>query len=432
MKISRRNLSIGLGLSLLLGPDFGKRLSGLGIGEKTAHAGPSATAKHLLIMFSPNGTVPAQYWPTASGTSFTFPSGGILEPLAAVQSDIVMCEGINFSDFNNHTPGFSGMLTGEPSAGLFGGASVDQWIAQQLTTPAPFKSVELGVLTDIWGASNGTRMLYTGPNTFASPQQDPQAAFQRLFAGVVGAQTGADDAGAAMAAVAAQRKSVLDFVLSDAAALRARLPAAEQYKMDDHLAAVRAVEASLFPPAGSTSSAAVCTSAAAPGTPDPTNMANYPVIGKAQMDLAVLALQCGLAPIVTLQWSFTVSPVIFTWLNLNSGHHDLSHAQNADFIAAEQWYAQQFAYLVGQLSSAGILQDTLVVWVKELADSALHNAVSVPFVLAGQAGGSIQTGRLVNFGGVSHHLLLTSIAQAMGIDTSSLGADGAGLQGLFS
>ena len=425
MKISRRDLSIGLGLSLLLGPTL------RGFRERTAYAAPSTTAKRLLVVFSPNGTVPAQYWPTGSGTSFTFPAGSILEPLAPVQSDIVVCNGINFSDFNNHAPGLSGMLTGEPSAGIFGGASVDQYIAQSLTTSAPFKSIELGVLTDIWGESNQTRMAYTGPNTFASPQQDPQAAFQRLFGGVASA-SGASDAGAAMAGVAAQRKSVLDFVTSDVSSLRARLGANERYKLDDHLTAIRAVEASLFPAAGSTSSAAVCTSATAPGTPDPTNMANFPVIGKAQMDLAVLALQCGLAPVVSLQWSFTVSPVIFTWLGLNDGHHDLSHAQNADFITAERWYATQFAYLVGQLKAAGLLADTLVVWAKELADSSLHNAISVPFVMAGQAGGSIQTGRLVDFGGVSHHLLLSSMAQAMGVDTSSLGADAPGLQGLFT
>jgi hypothetical protein len=426
MKITRRNLSIGLGLSLLLGPRMGA------LGEGRAYAGPSATAKRLLLMFSPNGTVPGKYWPSGAGTSFTFPAGSILEPLAPIQSDLVVCQGINFSDFDNHAPGMSGMLTGEPSNGIFGGASVDQWIAQKLSSSAPFKSIELGVLTDIWGAQNQTRMSYTGPGTFASPQQDPQAAFQRLFAGVVGAQTGASDAGAAMASVAGRRKSVLDFVLNDATSLRARLPSNEKYKLDDHLAAIRAVEASLFPPAGGPSSAAACTSATAPGTPDPTIMANFPLLGKAQMDLAVLALRCGLAPVVSLQWSFTVSPIVFSWLGLSEGHHDLSHAQNADFITAERWYAQQFAYLVGQLSSAGLLQDTLVVWAKELADSSLHNAVSVPFVLAGQAGGSIKTRRLVDFGGVSHHLLLASMAQAMGLDTSSLGADGAGLQGLFS
>ncbi|HEY2515453.1 MAG TPA: DUF1552 domain-containing protein [Polyangiaceae bacterium] len=426
MKISRRDLSIGLGLSLLLGPLMRGELA-----ERRAYASPSSTAKRLFLFFSPNGTVPSHYWPTGSGTSFSFPSGSILEPLAPIQSDIVVCKGINFSDFDNHAPGMSGMLTGEPSNGIFGGVSVDQYLAQKLNTSAPFRSIELGVLTDIWGAQNQTRMSYTAPGVFASPQQDPQAAFQRLFAGVAGA-SGAGDAGATMANVAARRKSVLDFVTADVQSLQNRLGAAERYKLDDHLTAIRAVEASLFPPAGSTSSAAACTSASAPGTPDPTNMANFPTIGKAQMDLAVLAMKCGLAPVVSLQWSFTVSPVVFSWLNLSSGHHDLSHAQNADFITAERWYAQQFAYLVGQMKSAGLLADSLVVWVKELADSSLHNAVSVPMVIAGQAGGSIQTGRLVDFGGVSHHLLLSSIVQAMGGSTSGLGADAAGLQGLFS
>jgi hypothetical protein len=422
MKISRRELSIGLGLSLLLGPRLGI------LRERSAYAAPSATAKRLVLFFSPNGTIPAKYWPTGSGTSFSFPSGSILEPLAPIQSDLVVCKGINFGDFDNHAPGMSGMLTGEPSSGIFGGASVDQWIAQKLPASTPFKSIELGVLTDMWGAQSQTRMAYTGPGVFASPQQDPQAAFQRLFAGVASA-AGAGDAGAAMGSVAARRKSVLDFVTADANALRARLGASERAKLDQHLDAIRAVEASLFPANGG--GGASC-SPAAPPTLDPNDMASFPALGKAQMDLAVLAMQCGLAPVLSLQWSFTVSPVVFSWLGVSGGHHDLSHAQNADFVACERWYAQQFAYLVGQMKSAGLLHDTLVVWVKELADSSLHDAVSVPFVMAGQAGGAIQTGRYVDFGGVSHHLLLASMAQAMGVDTSSLGADGAGLQGLFS
>ena len=66
--------------------------------------------------------------------------------------------------------GEMGMLTGEPSNGIFGGVSVDQYLAQKLTTSAPFKSIELGVLTDIWGAQNQTRMSYTAPGVFASPQ----------------------------------------------------------------------------------------------------------------------------------------------------------------------------------------------------------------------------------------------------------------------
>src|SRR5579883_1128137 len=238
MKLSRREVAMGLGLSLLCGPLMNGMLR-----ERVAHAGPSKTAKRLFLFFTPNGTIPSRYWPTGSGSSFSFAPGSILEPLAPIQQNIVVCKGINFVGFDNHEPGMHGMLTGDPNSGIFGGASVDQYIAGKLAQTTRFRSIELGVLTDPWGAQTQTRMDYSGPSTFVNPQQDPQAAFKRLFAAAVG---GAADAGAGMDALSARRKSVLDFLRADAAALRAKLGASERRKLDDHLAAIRAVEASLF------------------------------------------------------------------------------------------------------------------------------------------------------------------------------------------
>ena len=419
MKLSRRELSIGLGLTLLLGPLFGDVTR-----PRVAYAGPTKTAKRLFLFFTPNGTAPARYWPQgANGSGYSFAPGSILEPLAPIQSDIVLCKGINFTGFDNHEAGMHGMLTGNPGAGVFGGASVDQYIASKLPVSTRYRSIELGVLTDPWGAGTQTRMDYSGPGVFVNPQQDPRAAFTRLFAEVAGG------AGAA-AAMSARRKSVLDFIKADAASLRAQLGAAERRKMDDHLAAIRAVEQSLFPSGGG--GAMSCATPVAPGAVDANSQASFPAVGKAQMDLAVVAMQCGLAPVVSLQWSHTVSPVVFSWLGLTAGHHDLSHAQNDDFVKAERWYAEQFTYLVTQMKQKGLLADSLVVWVKELGDSSLHNAVDVPFVMAGGAGGSLQTGRYLDFKGVSHHQLLASIVQAMGVDPSPLGADASGLAGLLS
>jgi hypothetical protein len=419
MKLSRRELSIGLGLTLLLGPLLGDVTR-----PRVAHAGPSKTAKRLFLFFTPNGTAPARYWPQgANGSGFSFAPGSILEPLSPIQSDIVLCKGINFTGFDNHEPGMRGMLTGNPSAGAFGGASVDQYIAGKLPVSTRYRSIELGVLTDPWGAGGQTRMDYSGPGVFVNPQQDPRAAFTRLFAAAAGG------AGAA-AAIAARRKSVLDFVKADASSLRAQLGADERRKMDDHLSAIRAVEQSLFPSGGG--GAMSCGTPTAPGAMDPNSQASFPAVGKAQMDLAVLAMQCGLAPVVSLQWSHTVSPVVFSWLGLSAGHHDLSHAQNDDFVKAERWYAEQFAYLVTQMKQKGLLADSLVVWIKELGDSSLHNAIDVPFVMAGGAGGALATGRYLDFKGVSHQKLLASMVQAMGVDPSPLGADAAGLTGLLS
>jgi hypothetical protein len=428
MKLSRREMSIGVGLTLLLGPSLAA------IREREALASvPTKKAKRLLVMFTPNGTVPGRYWPTGSGTSFSFAPGSILEPLAPIQGDVAILKGLKFDGFDNHEAGMHGMLTGSPSSGMFGGASVDQYIAKQLPQTSAFRSVELGVMTDPWGASEQTRMDYSGQSTFVNPEQNPQAAFKRLFASVAGAGTGAGSAGggAAADAIASRRRSILDFLRGDIASLSGQLGASERHKLDAHLTSIRAVESSLFPPA-SGPVAASCTAATSPAAMDPNSQPNFPALGKAQMDLALLALQCNLSPIVSLQWSHTVSPVVFSWLGLTAGHHDLSHAQNDDFVKAERWFAQQFVYLVQELKTRGLLADTLVVWAKELGDSSLHNAIDVPFVLAGNAGGALQTGRLMNFGGVSHQGLLASIVQGMGIDTASLGANAGGLPGLLA
>ena len=423
MKITRREMGVGLGLAMLFGPMLGNVAK-----ERVAFAGPSKTAKRLFLFFTPNGTIPSRYWPQGAGSSYSFAPGSITEPLAPIKSDLVLCKGINFVGFDNHEPGMHGMLTGDPGSGAFGGASVDQYVARKLPQSSRFRSIELGVLTDPWGAQTQTRMDYAGPGMFMNPQQDPQAAFKRLFGDLAG---GGADAGGALDAMAARRKSVLDFLKTDIGSLRAKLGVNERRKMDDHLAAIRAVEQSLFPMGGGGSPAS-CGTPTAPNALDPNAQSSFPAVGKAQMDLAVLAMQCNLAPVVSLQWSHTVSPVVFSWLGLSGGHHDLSHAQNDDFVKAERWYAEQFAYVVGQMKQRGLLADSLVVWVKELADSSLHNAVSVPFVMAGNAGGALQTDRYIDFGGVSHHKLLASIAQGMGVDSAPLGADADGLPGLFS
>jgi hypothetical protein len=268
-------------------------------------------------------------------------------------------------------------------------------------------------------------MSYSGPAKLVSPEQDPQAAFKRLFGDVAASGTGQPSGSAAADAIAARRRSILDFLKGDIASLSKQLGASERHKLDAHLTAIRSVETSLFPPASGPVPAS-CGSAPKPAAMDANAQASFPAVGKAQTDLALLALQCNLSPIVSVQWSHTVSPVVFSWLGINAGHHDLSHAQNDDFVKAERWFAQQFVYVVQELKTRGLLADTLVVWAKELGDSSLHNAIDVPFVVAGGAGGALQGGRFLDFGGTSHQGLLTSIANVMGVDAS-----GTALPGLF-
>jgi hypothetical protein len=412
MRITRRELNLGLGTTLLAGLLFG------GGRTPVAHAAPQAVAKRLVVFFSPNGTIHPFWRPQGSGASFTFPAGSILEPLAPIQQDVVVCDGINFVGFNNHAPGMRGMLTANGTAsGNTGGMSVDQFIANKLGV----KPLGFGVESGMWGANDQTRMSYATPSTYVDPEDDPVQMYQALFAG-------ANLSPGQASALVARRKSVLDALTGDIAELRARVGAADQAKLDQHLTALRATEQGV-------ASAAGCTAPAAPASQDKWANASFPAIGKAQMDLLVTALACGMTQVASIQWAFTVSPHVLTWAGVSTGHHDLSHSDDsntagvADFVKAERWYASQFTYLVQALKAlpepgggAGtMLDNTLVVWVKELGDSRLHDGVSVPFVLAGRAGGLVKTGQYLSFNGISHQALLVTMCQAMGLSTQAFG-----------
>lgn len=414
MKVSRRQFGLGLGATLLASKILGP------FARRPAEAGTPNVAKRLIIFFSPNGTIPQFWHPSGTGTDFTFPAGSILEPLAPIQSDVIVCSNVDFIGFQNHAPGMTGMLTANGTAAMpTGGKSVDQYIAAQLgVTPLQF-----GVETGAWGATNQTRMCYSAPGTFVDPEDDPSQAFQSMFA------TAALPAGQ-IAELTKRRQSILDAITGDISDLRTQVGATERAKLDAHLESLRTTERGLATTTGG------CAAPKAPPTLGVYVNDNFPAIGKTQMDLLVAALACGLTTVASIQWAHTVSPHVFTWLNppLTQGHHDLSHSDDTNtagvqsFVQAERWYATQFVYLVQQLAataepggSGTMLDNTLLVWTKELGDSRLHDGVSVPFVFAGRAGGFLTPGRHIDFKGASHQALLVSLCQGMGLNTGTFG-----------
>ncbi|WP_438017344.1 DUF1595 domain-containing protein [Sorangium sp. So ce315] len=77
-RISRRRFAAGLGAGLLAARFLGRN------NHLRADGG---TARNLVVFFSPSGTHHHLWRPQCSGSSFSFPAGSILEPLAAHRSD---------------------------------------------------------------------------------------------------------------------------------------------------------------------------------------------------------------------------------------------------------------------------------------------------------------------------------------------------------
>ncbi|HEX7669973.1 MAG TPA: DUF1552 domain-containing protein, partial [Polyangiaceae bacterium] len=265
--VTRRQFSVGLGASLLCAPF----LDLLTRPARGASAGK--VADRLVLFFSPNGTVPRLWKPAGSGTSFSFPAGSILEPLTPHIPELVVCDGIDFIGVDNHEPGMRHMLTAGGTVGSVGaGASVDQYIASQVGGATRFQSLEFGVQTSAWGAQAQTRMSYSAPGVFVSPEDSPKNAFKRMFGALVPpGGSGGSGGTAGVDKLAKRRKSILDLVRADIATLRSRVGTEERHKLDQHLEALRQTERGLVSPAG-----ASCGAPVAPMDLDPAANDNFP------------------------------------------------------------------------------------------------------------------------------------------------------------
>ena len=412
MKLNRRDFLKGLAASSLLAPYSRALANGI----------PSEPPSRLAIFFSPNGTVHQHWRPTGSTYQFGFNSGSILEPLSAIQDKVIILDGINFVNATNHEGGMAAMLTGGGSGGVTGGKSLDQYVAGQLNAGTRFSSLELGVQTSPWGGSTQTRMSYSGSGTHLTPDDRPSSVFERLFGDLSGDQTEINR-------LRSRRLSVLDLLRDDIASLNRRLGARERLKMEAHLESFRQIELSL-----AESSAGGCTYPTDTGPTGTNQNENYPTVGNLQMEFLISAFACDMTRVGSVQWSHTVSPTVFTWLGHGEGHHALSHYANGNaagvgrFVQAERWYAEQFVHFIQRLDATqdplaegSLLDNTVVLWCKEMGDSRLHDCNGVPFVIAGGAQSPFELGRYLQLGGVPHNKLLTSICRGMGLTNTSFG-----------
>ena len=421
---SRRRFLAGLGAATLAAPFCRLLLPE----ARAADGGP----KRLLVVFTPNGTMPERLWPSGGERDFRFAPGSIWEPLEPVRDRLTLIRGLQYHDANSHEGGMGAMLTNN-EGGESGSRSLDQVVAAHIGRATRLQSLELGVQTSAWGGQTRTRMVYGGPDLMLPPDDDPASAFDRVFGDV---SLGEDEA----AKQKARRLRVLDANRGQLLDLHSRLGVAEQAKLQDHLDALADMERAL-------DTVLACEPGGRPLVPDVYDNDAFPAIGAAQQSLAVQALACGVTNVATLQWGHTVSPVVCTWLGLSDGHHTLSHSDPPNvegtdaFVIAERWFSEQFRLLLDDLAAredvehgGSLLDTTLVVWVKDMGDGRLHTCTDVPWVLAG-ATDVLRGGRYLQLAPTNHVHLLVSICQQFGLELETFGAEAAGrgpLEGVFA
>ncbi len=434
--LSRRRFLRGITLPTAVLPFVPTFLPSVGGFARKAQAQTGTGPRRLLLVFTGNGTVESELWPTGGEKDFAFVKGSITEPLAPFRSRLVFPKGLRrlTSGSGAHEKNMGGLWTGcglVATNGYPTGPSVDQIIAQKLPAGPAFKSLTFGIQSDSFNRGGNKAVLksmtYSGRNAVVPPEDDPQVMFNKLMiaptegGGTVGPKP--ED----LERLKAKKKSVLDAVRGDLQSLMARIDRDDRSRLESHLESIGAIEKRLAQPMPSTVG---CSAPPKPGATIATPAArllneNFPAILDIQSRIATAALACNRTQVATLQWSRSFSPIRHTWVGVQEDHHTLSHKTSANDLrqlaALNRWYAERYAELLGMLDAVKegngtLLDNTLVVWGFEAA-TGNHDASRGVAIMAGKCGGKINVGegRLFNAAGHDWSQLLVTLCHAMGV-----------------
>lgn len=441
LPLSRRRLVQTLGASALALPFFEL----LAPGRSRAASG---LAERLIIFYFPDGVVgpsndgDPSLW-HATGSEQNFQLSPQLEPLAAFRDECIFFNGLTMgpTDSGSHPGGAKKLLTA--TDGGFG-ESIDHVLSRTAGADAPFRHVYLGAMANADNASGDKHISYPSPGQTITPMDDPREAFDLLLGSVSGG------GGGGTTEPDPTQVTIIDSALDDMNRLRAQLGSIERSKLDLHLESLREVEKRIknVTELPSCDDPAIDTSGF--GSDQLYDPGRFPAISRAQIDLMVLSMSCGLSRVGVLQGSHHTSELVMSRFegtplhtpNFDMRSHQASHygpshdpgrQEYAAYLAQRQWWVGQFAYLLEQLAlrddptgEGSMLDNSLVLLCTEVCDGNTHLHDDMPFVLAGRGGGSINPGRLLNYGGRRHADLLLTLAHAMGEPLASFGDSSSG------
>lgn len=451
-----RGVGRGLGVALAL-----PLLEQMSAAEPSPRAGakPAAPAPtRMAVLFFPNGVPPKSWQLGATGALGAL--SPILSPLEALKSEVLVLSKFTHKATHSgdgHYFKDAPFLTGTTIAKTtgadinVGGVSLDQLVAQQLGHQTRLPSLELAIEGVPSGVDNNVSVtrVYAGhiswstPTTPVARENDPQAAFDRLFR-----VRPAAPAGAKGPAVLTDEDegSLLDAVQADANSLKWKLGSADQRKLDEYLSAVRDVERRLQ---------ADIRAASKPRKIDPGAMKALPLLAEQvkraprtdgssghqqhvrnMLDIMALAFWTDTTRVATFMFGNSVSGMNYGFIpGVGYSHHESSHHENkADKLASYEkistWHVQQLAYFLDRLKTitegeGSLLDHSMVLFGSGLADGNAHSPRDLPIVLAGRGNGAFSPGRHIAAAGKQGVLadVMLEMGRGMGLELKSF-ADG--------
>jgi hypothetical protein len=392
----------------------------------------SAPPKRFAALFMGNGVHQSEWYAEGAGAEMTF--GNCLKPLEPLKEQVNVISGLfnkNATGVGIH-PGQTGnILSGvslQKGAELRGGVSVDQVLAKHYEQETVQSSIVLGCEQPVTGYhETNFSMAYSShiswKNVTAPVPMEvyPALAFDSLF----------DNHGSR------RTQSILDRVQEHAKSLNRRVSRDDRLKIDEYLSSVRAVEQRVERMRALQEKSAD----RARDKSEPLFTMERPDNGmpedirehlKLMLDIIAIAFQTDKTRIASLLMCRDISGLVYPFLNVRISHHYASHKDTeSDYERISKFYCRQLVYLAQRLQQmpegeSTVLDNSLLYFVNNLWSGKKHDSTKVPVITIGHLGGTVETGRVLNYFDKPDEerrlcSLYLSIMDRMGVELATFG-----------
>jgi Protein of unknown function (DUF1552) len=395
-RISRRAILRGAGVTMAL-PWLES------FAAKAGTIGTEVFPKRFGVIFLGCGVNEDHWGSEGSGPEMKLSKS--LSPLEPLKSKINVIHGLfnkSAMGLGIHPPQTGNLLTGATltkGAVLRSGISVDQMIASRVGRETLQPSLVLACEQPITGfhESNfsmaySSHISWQNPNSPVPNEIYPSLAFDMLF----------ENRGSLL------NLSILDRVKDRAERLSRKISSSDNAKLDEYLTSVREVEKRVEGMRRAKDEADGLAqlknrpvwSMERPANGLPEDLREH---ARLMLDLIAIAFQTDKTRVATLLISRDLSAMYYPFLDVSQAHHSASHYNNNDeYERITSWHVSQFAYLASKLDSmpegAGtVLDNSCLMFLSNMLVGRTHDNSRLPMVLAGGLGGTLRTGRTLDY-----------------------------------
>ena len=430
-RLLRRTLLRGLGISL--GLPLLEVMAPRSLAAASQEA--SETPTRMACVFFPNGAIMPHWKPTGEERSWelskTLQALGPFKSKLNVIQNLAHDNGRGYADgAGDHARCAATYLTAsrpvKTSGAIRLGISVDQLAALELSGKTKLSSIELGLepSRNAGSCDSGYSCAYSSNISWRSETQPmpkevtPRMAFDRMF--------GSPEMGTRRQHNLL-RQSILDVVREDAQQLMPRVSDTDKRKLDEYFSSIRDIELRIERSEREDQQAL-------PDLQVPEGRVEaFREHARLMYDLMVIGFQTDTTRVATFMLDNAGGNRRYSEIGIKDAHHQMSHHRNQTDLVdklqrIDQYLVEQFAYFLGKLDSVNegehtLLDNSMILYGSGISDGNRHRHEDLPIVLAGSAGGRIETGRLIQPEGkeVPMGNLFLSMLDLMGSSVDSIG-----------